>query len=187
MHLTYHCFYLHGTHRTHSCHNIHSPPSLWLRYVDDTFCILNKYINDFYTHLNSICSHIQFTIEKELSFSLQFLNVAMLASLCTAFYLPEFTENPRTPTDIFITRHITANITISLLPKLYSARLTLTSQIKPRSTVNYCTYAVLCDKMGFLPEPLFQLLDGHALRVHHTIISLLLPIYKTHWKKLEEF
>ena len=54
----------------------HTPPSLWLRYVDRTFCILNKdHINDFHTHLNSICSHIQFTVEKEHNFSLPFLDV----------------------------------------------------------------------------------------------------------------
>ena len=54
----------------------HTPPSLWLRYVDDTFCILNKdHINDFHIHLNSICSHIQFTIKKEHNFSLPFLDV----------------------------------------------------------------------------------------------------------------
>ena len=38
-------------------------------------------------------------------------------------YLPQFTENPRTLTDIFTTRHITPNIRSSLLPKLYSAGL----------------------------------------------------------------
>ena len=54
----------------------HIPPSLWLRYVDDTCCILKKdHINDFHTHLNSICSHIQFTIGKEHKFSLPFLDV----------------------------------------------------------------------------------------------------------------
>ena len=54
----------------------HTPPTLWLRYVDDTFCILNKdHINDFHSHLNSIYSHIQFTIEKEHNFSLPFLDV----------------------------------------------------------------------------------------------------------------
>ena len=84
---------------------LHTPPSLWLRYRRQhtsakvtggggvkccdscmfdvshvnslyTFCILNKYhINDFRTHLNSICSLIQFTIEKEHNFSLPFLDV----------------------------------------------------------------------------------------------------------------
>ena len=54
----------------------HTPPTLWLRYVDDTFCILNKdHINDFHSHLYSICSHIQFTIEKEHNFFLPFLDV----------------------------------------------------------------------------------------------------------------
>ena len=54
----------------------HTPPSVWLRYVDDTFCILNKdHINDFHSHLNSICSHIHFTIEKEHNFSPPFLDV----------------------------------------------------------------------------------------------------------------
>ena len=63
-------------HIEHTAITFHTPPSLWLRYVDDTFCILNKdHINDFHTHLNSICSHIQFTIEKELNFSLTFLDV----------------------------------------------------------------------------------------------------------------
>ena len=60
-----------------------TPPSLWLRYVDDTFCILNKdHINDLHTHLNSICSHIQFTIEKEHNFSLPFLNVLIKRNSC---------------------------------------------------------------------------------------------------------
>ena len=61
----------------------HTPPNLWLRYVDDTFCILNKdHINDFYSHLNSICSHIQFTIEKEHNFSLPFLDVLVKRNSC---------------------------------------------------------------------------------------------------------
>ena len=56
----------------------HTLPSLWMRYVDDTFCILNKdHIYDFHVglHLNSICSHIHLTIEKEHNFSLPFLDV----------------------------------------------------------------------------------------------------------------
>ena len=37
----------------------HSPPILWLVYVDDAFCVLNKQaIKKFYLHLNSICAHL---------------------------------------------------------------------------------------------------------------------------------
>ena len=141
----------------------HTPPTLWLRYVDDTFCILNKdHINDFHSHLNSICSHIQFTIEKEHHFSLPFLDVLVKRNSrngktppLTVFYLPQFTENPLTPTDIFTIRHIIPNIRSSLLPKLYSAGLTHASRIKHRSTANYRTYAIPCDLTGFLPELLF--------------------------------
>ena len=60
----------------HTAITFHTPPSLWLRYVDDTFSILNEdHVNDFHTHLNSICSHIQFTIKKEHNFSLPFFDV----------------------------------------------------------------------------------------------------------------
>ena len=48
-------------------------------------------------------------------FSTFWLN-AMVASPRTAFYLPQFTKNPRTLTDIFTTRRITPNIRSSLLP-----------------------------------------------------------------------
>ena len=123
----------------------HTPPSLWLRYVDDTFCILNKdHINNCHSHLNSICSHIHFTVEMDtivlFRFLMLWLNaiVTMIVSLVTAFYQPQFTESPLTQTDIFTIRHITPIIRSSLLSKLLS-------QIKCRSTVNYGTYAVHCD------------------------------------------
>ena len=126
----------------HTAITFHTSPSLWLRYVDDTFCILNKnHMNDFHTHRNSTCSHFQFTIEKEHHFSLPFFDVLVKRSgsitTRTDFYLPQCTENPRTLTDIFTAFHITPNIRSSLLPKLYSAGLTHTSQIKHGSrTVN---------------------------------------------------
>ena len=61
----------------------HTPPNLWLRYVDDTFCILDKkHISGFHSHLNSICSHIQFTMENEHDFSLPFLNVLVSRNVC---------------------------------------------------------------------------------------------------------
>ena len=121
----------------------HTPRSLWR--------ILNKdHINDFHTHLNSICMYIQFTIEKERNFSLPFLDVLIKrdshnGSITTHSFFQHNLQNPRTSTDIFTTRHITPNIRSSLLPKLCSAGLTFISQITPTSTVNYRTYAVSCD------------------------------------------
>ena len=61
----------------------HTPPSLWLRYVDGTFCILDKkHISGFHSHLNSICSHIQFTMENEQDFSLPVLDVLVSRNVC---------------------------------------------------------------------------------------------------------
>ena len=57
----------------------HTPPKLWLRYVDDTFCILKSdLIPQFHQHINSICSHIQFTMEEEQDLSLPFLDVRVV-------------------------------------------------------------------------------------------------------------
>jgi len=42
------------------------PPRLWKRYVDDTFVIMKRSkLSEFLTHLNTIESSIQFTMEKE--------------------------------------------------------------------------------------------------------------------------
>ena len=39
-------------------------PSLWKRYVDDTFVILEtNYKEEFFHHINSVDSHIKFTVE----------------------------------------------------------------------------------------------------------------------------
>ena len=65
-------------------------------------------------------------------------------SITTHSLLSTTIYNPRTPTNIIITRHVTQNNRSSLLPKLYSAGFTLTSQIKHRSTVNYRVYAIPC-------------------------------------------
>ena len=107
---------------------LHNPPSFWLRYVHDMFCILSKdHTNDFHSYLNSICLHIQFTIEKEHNFSLPFLDVLIKrhsrnGSITTHSLLSTtITENPHTPTGIFTMRHIIPNIRSSLLPKLWSA------------------------------------------------------------------
>ena len=53
----------------HIAITFHTPPSLWLRYIDD---------------LNSICSHIQITIEKEYNFSHPFLDVLIKRDSCNS-------------------------------------------------------------------------------------------------------
>ena len=54
----------------------HNPPSLWIRYVDDIYAIIHTdQIEAFFNHLNTINTSIQFTVEKEVSGSLPFLDV----------------------------------------------------------------------------------------------------------------
>ena len=52
------------------------PPSLWLRYMDDTFTVLHEYyVEEFTEHINSIDPHIKFTIEPEKDSKLPFLGL----------------------------------------------------------------------------------------------------------------
>ena len=44
----------------------HTPPKLCVRYVDDTFCVIEQqYAEEFYKYLNSISPSITFTLERE--------------------------------------------------------------------------------------------------------------------------
>ena len=54
------------------------PPSMWLRYVDDTFVKIHEYdVDGFTAHINSIDSNIQFTTEPELNNKLPFLDLCI--------------------------------------------------------------------------------------------------------------
>ena len=54
----------------------HIPPKLWVRYVDDTFCVIEEQnAEEFHKHLNSISPSITFTLEPEQNQSLAFLDV----------------------------------------------------------------------------------------------------------------
>ena len=55
-----------------------SPPSMWLRYVDDTFVKIHEYdVDGFTAHIDSIDCNIQFTTEPELNNKLPFLDLCI--------------------------------------------------------------------------------------------------------------
>ena len=55
----------------------HTPPSLWLRYVDDTFCIIkHSVVDDFHDFLNKTTC-LTFTVEHEANRAISFLDVAV--------------------------------------------------------------------------------------------------------------
>ena len=44
----------------------HIPPKLWVRYVDETFCVIEEqYAEEFHKHLNSISPSITLTLERK--------------------------------------------------------------------------------------------------------------------------
>ena len=52
------------------------PPSLWLRYVDDTYVRIHEYdVEGFTRHINSIDDNIKFTIKPETNSKLPFLDL----------------------------------------------------------------------------------------------------------------
>ncbi|XP_052259249.1 uncharacterized protein LOC127863670 [Dreissena polymorpha] len=55
-----------------------NPPSLWLRYVDDTMTKIHEYnIQEFTDHINSIDEHIKFTSEQEEEGRIPFLDTCV--------------------------------------------------------------------------------------------------------------
>ena len=52
-----------------------NPPKWWFRYVDDSHvCVKRQHVDEFHSHLNSINTHIKFTIEIESEGSIAFLD-----------------------------------------------------------------------------------------------------------------
>ena len=61
-------------HRTIS--TFHTPPKLWVRYIDDTFCVIEQqYAEEFHIRFNSILPSITFALECKQNQSLAFLDV----------------------------------------------------------------------------------------------------------------
>ena len=54
----------------------HTPPTLWVRFVDNTFCVIKRScVGEFYDHLDGISSFIKFTYELKVNGRLPFLDV----------------------------------------------------------------------------------------------------------------
>ena len=52
-----------------------NPPKWWFRYVDDSHvCVKREHVDEFHSHLNSINTHIKFTIKIESEGSIAFLD-----------------------------------------------------------------------------------------------------------------
>ena len=78
----------------------HTPPKLWVRYVDDTFCVIQqRYAKEFHKHLNSILPSITFTLERVQNQSLAFLDVKVTRNR-DKLYLQPSTKSLLTLTDI---------------------------------------------------------------------------------------
>ncbi len=75
-------------------------PTMWLRYVDDIFCILSDeelvHVNLFLNLLNSVHPAIKFTMEKEIDNQLNFLDVTCISTensyLCSVYRKPTHTN-----------------------------------------------------------------------------------------------
>ena len=86
------------------------PPSLWFRYVDDTFTKIHEYyVDEFTRHINSIDPNIIFTTEPESNGVLPYtsMTMAVLMSPCT--------ENQPTPTSTGTSNLIITSNTNALL------------------------------------------------------------------------
>ena len=105
----------------------HTAPKLWVRYVDDTFCVIEQqYAEEFHKHLNSILPFITFTLEREQNQSLAFLDVKLTRNK-NILFPQRSTKSPLTLTDISSLTRIIPNTTNSLWPKLYTTESIHTS------------------------------------------------------------
>ena len=81
-------------------------PSVWVRYVDDTYVVIREeYIDEFTTHINIIDPTIKFTMEREENNQLVCLIHSFTGRRTVAPRLPS-TANPLTPTSVYLwTQH----------------------------------------------------------------------------------
>ena len=106
----------------------HIPPTLLVRYTDDTFCVIEQqYAEEFHKHLNSISPSITFTLEREQNQSMAFLDVKVTRTE-TKLFLQPFTKILLTLTDISNLTSTIPNTANLMWPKLYTTESIYTSR-----------------------------------------------------------
>ena len=94
-----------------------NPPSIWVRYVDDVYAIMEtEHIEFFHRYLNTINSSIQFRKEIEALGSLAFLDVFLHREANGSFPLM-FTGSPHIPVDIYLIHLTILPLKSSALPE----------------------------------------------------------------------
>ena len=89
----------------------HTPPTLWVCFVDDTFCVIkHSCVGEFHDHLDGISSFIKFTYELEMRVDCHFW---MFLSLVNTMALQpiQFITSPHTQIASYNSLHTTRDIT----------------------------------------------------------------------------
>ena len=98
-------------------------PKIWIRYVDDIFCVINySIIDEFSQHVNSISPNILFTVEIEKDRSLPFLDVQITRNanntLRTTIYQTPTHTNQYLQFDSYHPRHYKLAVAKSIFNKM---------------------------------------------------------------------
>ena len=114
-----------------------NPPSLWVRYVDDMYAIMEKTkVEPFHDYLDTISTSIKFTKELEKSGQLAFLDVSA-QQMEDGFLQQAYTGNQHTRTGIFNIRLITRFIKRLVWLVHYSPEPTVSHPIAKKRTKSH--------------------------------------------------
>ena len=105
-----------------------NPPSLWLRYVDDVYAIMEKTeVEPFHDYLNTISTSIKFTKELEKSGQLVFLDVSIQQMEDGSFATCVYRKPTHTDRYLQYSSHHPVNQKVSLARTLFSRANSITS------------------------------------------------------------
>ena len=105
-----------------------NPPSLWLRYVDDVYAVMEKTeVEPFHDYLNTISTSIKFTIELEKSVQLAFLDVSVQQTKDGSLATSVYRKPTHTNRYLQYSSHHPVNQKVSVARTLFSRAISITS------------------------------------------------------------